>query len=75
MTASPQVMPGSQLAAPVLAFVPFVCSVIKQRFCTAFTLGFTAPCRRTNAIACVPTFESSLTPAGAAAIDARVHPD
>jgi hypothetical protein len=62
-------MPGFQLAVHVLAFVPFVCSVAKPRFCPAFTLGCTAPRRRANAIACVPTFESSLTPACVAAVD------
>jgi hypothetical protein len=62
-------MPGFQLAVPVMAFVPFVCSVAKLRFCPAFTPSFTAPRRRTNDVTCVPTFESSLTPAGAAAVD------
>jgi hypothetical protein len=62
-------MPGFQLAIHVLAFVSFVCSVDKPRFCPAFIPGFTAPRRRANAVACVPTFESSLTPAGAAAVD------
>jgi hypothetical protein len=43
--------------------------MVKPRFCPAFTPGFTALRRRADAVACVPTIESSLTLAGAAAVD------